>query len=107
MLYNPQTGEASIPGVLNYSDQQLWIDGQEAFYDFQLEEGMFSTISYGIAGSSAHGNADRVELTGGSTSRLYGLVYTSARAPSGTGSCLQKNWNCGTTRVWELPVALN
>ena len=77
VLYNPQTGEASIPGVLNYSDQQLWIDGQEAFYNFQLEEGKFSTISYGIAGSSAHGNADRVELTGGSTSRLYGLVYTS------------------------------
>ena len=77
VLYNPQTGQASIPGVLNYSDQQLWIDGQEASYNFQQEEGKFSTISYGIAGSSAHGNADRIELTGGSTSRLYGLVYTS------------------------------
>jgi len=77
VIYDPATEVLTIPGPMSYEDQSLWIKGQEATYDFLDEQGRFSIIDYGLTGSSANGKADRVEITGSNTSRLYGLVYST------------------------------
>lgn len=77
ILYDPTTKIVTIPGALSYEDQQVWIRGEQASYNFLQEEGQFSLIDYGLTGSSANGKADKMELIGGSTSVLHGLVYTT------------------------------
>jgi LPS-assembly protein len=77
VLYDSNTKDLTFPQPVSYEDQQLWISGQDAVYNFQQEEGYFSTIDYGLTGSSANGSADRIELKGGHTSQLYKLVYST------------------------------
>ncbi len=77
ILYDPATEVVTIPDAVEYDDQQVWIKGQDATYDFLQEEGRFSIIDYGLTGSSANGKADHIELIGGHTSQLYGLVYST------------------------------
>lgn len=77
ILYDPLNEVITIPGPLSYADQQVWIKGEQASYDFLQEQGRFSSIDYGLTGSSAHGQAERIELAGGRTSWLYELNYTT------------------------------
>jgi len=77
IIYNPVTKVLTFPEPVSYEDQSLWIKGQEATYSFLDEQGRFSIIDYGLTGSSANGTADRIELTGNHTSRLYALVYST------------------------------
>ena len=77
IYYDPVGEIVTVPGVVNYEDQQVWLSGQEGRYSFQDESGEFSLIDYGLTSSSAHGRADKVELIGGDTSKLYAMDYTS------------------------------
>jgi LPS-assembly protein len=77
ILYDPVSEVVTIPGKVRYLDQQVWINGEDASYDFLQESGRFERIDYGLTGSSANGHADHAELTGGHTSLLYGLDYTT------------------------------
>ena len=75
--FNPATEIVTLPGRVTYEDQQVWIKGQEGEYNFGEESGVFSLVDYGLTGSSASGSAEYIELTGGHTSRLHELDYTT------------------------------
>jgi LPS-assembly protein len=77
LVYNPENKELTLPGEVTYKDQQVWIDGQQAHYNFESESGAFLLIDYGLTGSSANGSAESIEFTGGHTSRLHQLVYST------------------------------
>lgn len=82
VFYDPATEIVTVPGALQYEDQQIWFMGEAGYYDFQQESGDFSNINYGLTGSSANGSADKVELSGGESSRLYGLLYSTCPGES-------------------------
>jgi len=77
IFYNPENREITMPVAVSYQDQQVWVRGEEAYYSFDNESGRFSTIDYGLTGSSANGSADWIELIGGHTSQLHRIVYTT------------------------------
>jgi LPS-assembly protein len=77
VIYDPQLEEVTIPGKIDYRDQQVWLRGEEASYNFSEETGYFSVIDYGLTGSSANGHAEYVELVGGHTSILREPDYTT------------------------------
>ena len=77
VLFDPVKETVTVPGIVNYEDQQVWLTGQQGNYSFLEESGKFSMIDYGLNGSSARGSADSVELVGGHTSMLYAMDYTS------------------------------
>jgi len=77
ILYDPNTEIVTAPGAVNYEDQQVWVKGTGAHYNFIEESGKFSLIDYGLTGSSANGSAEYVELIGGHTSILNRLVYST------------------------------
>lgn len=77
ILFDPVEETIELPGIVNYEDQQVWLEGGQGFYDFTDDSGRFSLIDYGLTGSSANGSAEYIQLTGGHTSRLHKLDYTS------------------------------
>lgn len=77
VLFDPVKETVTIPGAVAYQDQQVWVNGQDAHYSFTEESGRFSLIDYGLTGSSANGSAEYIELTGGHTSQLHNLDYTT------------------------------
>jgi LPS-assembly protein len=77
VLYDPVSRVITIPGKLEYEDQQVWFRGQEATYSLADEAGRFYHIDYGLTGSSANGSAEEAELVGGNTSILHRLNYTT------------------------------
>jgi LPS-assembly protein len=77
LLYDPNSGVVTLPGPLDYRDQQVWFHGAEARYSLVEESGFFSLVDYGLTGSSANGSAEWVELIGGHTSRLHQIDYTT------------------------------
>jgi len=77
ILYDPTTEVVTVPGKVDYRDQQIWFRGEQASYSFLEESGWFSGIDYGLTGSVANGSAERVELAGGNTSILHRLNYTT------------------------------
>ena len=79
ILYDPSREVVTIPGKVDYRDQQVWFRGQEASYSFLDESGWFSAIDYGLTGSVANGSAERAELVGGHTAILHRLDYTTCQ----------------------------
>ena len=77
VLYNPSTEVLTVPGAVDYRDQQIWFQGHEARYSFLEESGSFTRIHYGLTGSVANGSAERAELAGGNRSILHELDYTT------------------------------
>jgi len=57
ILYDPNTEIVTVPGAVSYEDQQVWVKGTGAHYNFIDESGRFSLIDYGLTGSSANGRA--------------------------------------------------
>jgi LPS-assembly protein len=77
ILFDPVSEIVTLPGAVRYQDQQVWINGQQGTYSFAQESGLFSLIDYGLTGSSANGSAETIELTGGHTSHLLKVDYTT------------------------------
>ncbi|MEE4219121.1 MAG: LPS assembly protein LptD [Xanthomonadales bacterium] len=79
LLFDPVSEMVTVPGPIDYRDQQVWISGKEARYSLAEESGYFSLVDFGLTGSSANGSASWAELEGGHTSRLHELNYTTCR----------------------------
>ncbi len=77
ILYDPANKEITMPVAVSYEDQQVWVRGEKAHYNFEDESGKFLQIDYGLTGSSANGSAEWIELIGGHTSQLHRIVYTT------------------------------
>ena len=77
LLFDPVNELVTLPGPIDYRDQQVWISGKEARYSLAEESGYFSLVDFGLTGSSANGSASWAELEGGHTSRLHELNYTT------------------------------
>ncbi len=77
VLFDPVKETVTLPGVVSYEDQQVWLSGEQGYYSFTDESGEFSLIDYGLSSSSANGSASFVELIGGHTSKLHEMDYTS------------------------------
>ncbi len=82
ILFDPVNETVTLPGRVDYEDQQVWLSGDEGHYSFSEESGKFSLIDYGLTGSSANGSAEYISLIGGNTSRLHKLDYTSCPGPN-------------------------
>ncbi len=82
ILYDPVKKVVTVPGALEYEDQQVWFRGEEASYSFIEESGRFHRIDYGLTGSSANGSAEAAELVGGNTSILRAPDYTTCPGQS-------------------------
>jgi len=82
VLYDPATRVITVPGAVEYEDQQVWFRGAEASYSFNEESGRFYRIDYGLTGSSANGSAEAAELIGGHTSILRSPDYTTCPGQS-------------------------
>jgi len=82
ILYDPVKEVVTLPGVVDYQDQQVWVTGEKGYYSFTDESGQFSLIDYGLTGTSANGSAESVALIGGNTTQLYKLDYTSCPGQS-------------------------
>ena len=52
IFYDPENREITMPVAVSYKDQQVWVRGEKAHYSFENESGRFSTIDYGLTGSS-------------------------------------------------------
>ncbi len=100
LFYQPETEVVTVPGALEYRDQQLWVKGEDAHYDFLQETGRFANIDYGLTGSSAHGSADSIELNGSQSSRLYSLQYTSCPDESPAWSLTAKQLELNHEKGW-------
>jgi LPS-assembly protein len=77
LLFDPVNQLVTVPGPIDYSDQQVWLKGSEARYSMVEESGYFSLVEFGLSHSSAHGSAEWAELEGGHTSRMHQLDYTT------------------------------
>ncbi len=77
VLYDPVKEVVTLPGRVDYEDQQVWITGQEGYYSFPDESGHFSLINYGLTGTSANGSAEYIQLSSGNSTQLRQLNYTS------------------------------
>jgi LPS-assembly protein len=77
LLFDPVNQLVTIPGPIEYRDQQVWMKGKEARYSLLEESGYFSLVDFGLEGSSANGHANWAELEGGHTSRLHDANYTT------------------------------
>ncbi len=77
VLFDPVKEIVTVPGVLSYEDQQVWITGEAGSYSFTEESGEFSLVDYGLSSSSANGSAEHIQLIGGHTSKLHEIDYTS------------------------------
>lgn len=77
VLYDPVGEVVTVPGALEYEDQQVWFRGQAARYSFLDESGEFSAIDYGLTGSSANGRAESAQLVGGNRAILQSVDYTT------------------------------
>ena len=77
VLFDPVKEIVTVPGVLSYEDQQVWIIGEAGSYSFSDESGEFSLVDYGLSSSSANGSAEYIQLIGGHTSKLHEIDYTS------------------------------
>jgi len=75
--FDPVKEVVTLPGAVAYEDQQVWLRAGEGQYSFTEESGKFSLIDYGLAASSANGQAESIELIGGHTSTLHAMDYTS------------------------------
>lgn len=100
IFYHPQTEVVTIPGRVEYQDQQVWVKGEDAQYDFLQESGRFVNIDYGLTGSSAHGSAEAVELTSGQSSRLYGMQYTTCPKESSAWLLSAEELNLEHDKGW-------
>jgi LPS-assembly protein len=77
VIFHPVDETVTLPGKVDYQDSQVWLSGEDGHYRFGEESGRFSSIDYGLTGSSAQGSAESIELSGGHTSRLHALDYTT------------------------------
>jgi LPS-assembly protein len=77
IFYHPTSKEITLPVAVAYEDQQVWVKGQQAHYNFADESGEFLLIDFGLTGSSANGSAESVEFNNDRTSLLRQIVYTT------------------------------
>ena len=77
LIYDPQSQVVRLPEPLEYSDDQVWINAQQAEYSFADESGEFSLIDYGLSNSSANGSAESFRLHAGERSVLRELNFTT------------------------------
>lgn len=77
IFYDTQSKKVTLPVAVSYTDQQVWVRGENAHYSFEDESGKFTLIDYGLTGSSANGSADSIEFIDGHTSQLNQILYTT------------------------------
>lgn len=77
LQFSPEGETVIMPEALRYSDAQVWINADHAEYSFASETGRFEGINYGLAGSSANGSAETMELLPGQRSVLSNLDFTT------------------------------
>ncbi len=92
LLYDPQTGRVEIPGWLRFSDPQINIEADSAWYETRARRGRFEQLSYSIPGSFAHGSAISAELTDPDHAHLTGFDFTTCPPQ-------QRDWELAASSV--------
>ncbi|MEJ2535120.1 MAG: LPS assembly protein LptD [Gammaproteobacteria bacterium] len=77
VLFDPRDRRVTFPGPVRYEDSQIRIEAAEGRLSFIEESGAFSGVDFGLVGSSAHGEADAVSVSGGTRSLLDGIWFTT------------------------------
>ena len=63
--YRPQTGLVSLPSPLIYQDSQLRLEASSGMFGTIEESGDFRDVDFSLVGSSAHGEAELVQICWG------------------------------------------
>jgi LPS-assembly protein len=75
--YHPNTGMVSLPSPMLYQDSQLRLEAGSGMFGMNEESGDFRDVDFSFVGSSAHGEAELVQLQGGSRSILTRPWFTT------------------------------
>lgn len=92
LIYDPQTGRVDIPGWLRFSDPQINIEADSAWYETRVRRGRFEQLDYSIPGSFAYGSATSAELIGPDHARLEDFDFTTC-PPA------QRDWELAASKV--------
>jgi LPS-assembly protein len=77
LLYDPTNEAVNMPGKMFYKDSVIYVSGESAEYNFLNESGKFTSVDYGLTGSSAKGSAAEVSIDSGNHSLLRELQFTT------------------------------
>jgi LPS-assembly protein len=77
LVYDPETGEALLPGWLEYSDALMRMTAANARYDTQASSGRFENVRYYIAGAAGAGNAGLVRMVDETHARVRRFDFTT------------------------------
>lgn len=77
LRYRPDTGLVTLPSPLSYRDAQIELEASSGLFGLFEQNGDFNDLRYRLVGSSAHGGADVVHITGSERSELVGLWFTT------------------------------
>ena len=75
--YNQPNDTANLGGNVNYWDEALFLNSEDAFLQFDNGVGEFSNADYILKDSRARGNADKMLLDIGTRTDMEGLKYTT------------------------------
>lgn len=77
MVYDPNTGLITLPGVLVYTDAFIAIEANTAQVNIDQSTGDFQTVDYRINGAQGSGHAERVELLNERQAELTVFDFTT------------------------------
>jgi len=77
LIYDPATGEVTLPGWLEYTDAIVRMRASRARYNTESSSGRFDDVQYFIAGASGAGNAGVVTMTDQTHARVRGFDFTT------------------------------
>jgi LPS-assembly protein len=77
LIYDADTGEALLPGWLEYTDALVRMRAANARYNTQSSTGRFEEVRYYIAGAAGAGNAGRVRMLDETHARVRSFDFTT------------------------------
>jgi LPS-assembly protein len=77
VLFDPRDRRVNFPGPLRYEDSQIRIEAADGRLNFLRESGDFTDVEFGLVGSSAHGEAESIAMSGGRRSELEKIWFTT------------------------------
>jgi len=77
LIYDPDSGEVTLPGWLDYADAVVTMSAESARYNTVSSSGQFEQVRYFIAGQAGAGHAGRVEMLDPTRARVQRFDFTT------------------------------
>ena len=80
--YNQSTNQAQLNGSVKYWDNAVFLDSDRAELELNDNTGVFEQSKYRIVDNRGRGQADKLEIDAGKTTKLYDVDYSTCEAQS-------------------------